>query len=113
MRFMFLGLPPLGEQVGALLFRSASSFAKSDDPKRSHNDENVEQRPGALDVKKIEGELPPRILYRGSIWIVDLRPACQAGLHSMANAIARHASRQQLDEFRSLRTRTDETHVAL
>src|SRR5690606_28378517 len=49
---------------------------------------------------------------RSAVGIVDLRPAGDAGLHTVTHAVVRNFLREIVDEHRTFRARTDEAHIA-
>src|SRR3546814_4994692 len=55
----------------------------------------------------------PRILDRGAIRIIDLRPAGDPRLHHVALGIIRQPGFEILDELRPFGARADEAHLAL
>src|SRR3546814_16537189 len=66
-----------------------------------------------LGVIEIVFELLPRILDRGAIRIIDLRPAGDPRLHHVALGIIRQPGFEILDELRPFGARADEAHLAL
>ncbi len=83
------------------------------DPEGLEQDQQVEERGVVLRIIEIVFELVARIRDRGAVGIVDLRPAGDAGLHHVALGIIGQLVFEIVDEFRPLRARADEAHLAL
>src|SRR3569832_1648406 len=91
----------------------ACAFRPQHDADRLEDDQQVEERRVVLGIIEVVFELLARIVDRGAIGVVDLRPAGDARLHHMALGIVIELLLQILDELRAFGARADEAHLAL
>ena len=79
---------------------------------REEKDEQVERDREVLHVEEIVLKLLHRILDAGAVGVAHLRPPGHAGPHAVAKTVKRNRPTEALDELRTLRTRTNQAHVA-
>src|SRR6185312_3953452 len=92
--------------------QSARAFAQQDDAHRFEQDQQIEQQRVVLDVVDVVFELLYGVVDGGDVAMPDLRPTGNARLDAVADRIEWNLFGEHRDEFRPLRTRTDQAHLA-
>src|SRR3954468_19167531 len=99
--------------TGSALPSSTRALGEQYDADRLEQDQQIEEGRIILGIEQIIFELLARILDRGAIGIVDLRPAGDARLHHVALGIIIELLLEILDELRAFWAWADKAHLAL
>src|SRR6478672_5627440 len=103
---------PYPNTAGSLIGRSARADPEENNLDRLQKHHQVEDQAVVLDIVEVVFELLLCIFLRGAVAVAHLGPAGDARLDEMALLVERHPVRELGDEFRALRPRPDEAHVA-
>src|SRR3972149_4896700 len=78
----------------------------------AQNDLKIHRQRTMLDVIKIVFELDSRLPHVGDVAIIDLRPASESGFYKQAGAVKRNLALKFSHQFRPLRARPYQAHLA-